>query len=337
MQHIYNSTKSHIAAYQQWQRMQQQNDTPMHLRKKSINDIISHVNKMIAENKQVILLVDLNESVYKTKSGIHCRLKEIGLKDIKFHENPNEITTFRHGKHQIDNIYCTTHLHSYIRATGFLPFDAICTSDHRALYFDIDLSQYLRNQITRNQHQTRGITSNIPKNVQAYKSYVNKRLDEPEIKNKIKYITKKFNKNELSHEDLEMVNQLDQEFAKIRIEAEQNLPIKKRQRPPWSGKLHQAYLQTQFWKAHKVQMKYSQDKSERITTLQRMLESEICTIDIDLDRIEESLHDAKKWLKKCRKNAAQLRHEFLIEQAIASEISGNIAACKQIKQLIKIE
>lgn len=132
---------------------------------------------MLAKNIQVILMVDLNESVHTTKYGIHCRLKDIGLKDIKFHEDPTEITTFRHETHQIDNIYYKTHLHSYIRAQGFLPFDAICTSDNRSLYFDINLSKYIQNQITRHQHQTRGITSNISKNVKAYKSYVTKRLE----------------------------------------------------------------------------------------------------------------------------------------------------------------
>ena len=84
----------------------------------------------------------------------------------------------------------------------------------------------------------------------------------------------------------------------------------------------------------KIHLTYNQDKSERIAILQRLIESDICDIDIDIEQIKKSLHDAKKWLKKCRKNAAQLRHDFLTEQAIASEITGNIAACKQIKQSI---
>ena len=43
--------------------------------------------------------------------------------------------------------------------------------------------------------------------------------------------------------------------------------------------------------------KYSQDKSERIAVLQRLIEIEICAIDIDLEKIEKSLHDAKNGLE----------------------------------------
>ena len=171
-------------------------------------------------------MLDLNECTQTTKNGIHHRLTDIGIKSVQFHEEDEEIPTFRHGTKQIDNIYCSTYIHKYVKSQGFLPFDEICTSDHRALFIDIDISQYIKIQAKKLLIRHRGISSDIPKNVKAYKEYIHERLQDETLQQQIHLITTKFNDNNLNDQDLVTLNQLDQAFEKIRLEAESNLPQK---------------------------------------------------------------------------------------------------------------
>ena len=53
--------------------------------------------------------------------------------------------------------------------------------------------------------------------------------------------------------------------------------------------------------------------------------------------ILQNIIKAREHLKNTRKNAYDLRQEFLWQQALAEEIAGNIQASKHFKQLSRIE
>ena len=129
---------------------------------------------------------------------------------------------------------------------------------------------------------------------------------------------------------------LDQNFKDIRLNAERSL-IKGRNHSdtPWSPKLAQAYLHVQLWLTLKISKEKQRDYSHRI---QQLLNNIITNIVIthDLKTIKTKLQFARNHLDQIRKNAVELRIEYLWEQVVASEIEGNNKASTQIKQLIQI-
>ena len=198
-------------------------------------------------------MADFNESVRK-KNGIIEQLNhQCLLKETQFNPDNKEIPTYRRGSNQIDTIMCSDHISHHIKQAAIQPYDVICESDHRSMYIDIMLKEYIHTCITNNKTQPgRALCSNHPSNVKEYKEKLIEEMEHPRVKHLVETITKKFNNNSLTIEDLHLVNELDKIFHGIRIQSELNLKDNKHT-DPWSPKLDQAYLLVQYWKTIKYQ------------------------------------------------------------------------------------
>ena len=58
--------------------------------------MIAYLESLISENKEVILMIDMNEST-KQQGGLTSQLKQLGICEVNFHNENTEITTFKHG------------------------------------------------------------------------------------------------------------------------------------------------------------------------------------------------------------------------------------------------
>ena len=100
------------------------------------------------------------------------------------------------------------------------------------MYIDIMLKEYIHTCITNNKTQPgRTLCSNHPSNVKAYKENLIEEMEHPRVKDLVETITKKFNNNSLTIEDLHLVNELDKIFHGIRIQSELNLKDNKHTHP----------------------------------------------------------------------------------------------------------
>ena len=144
-----------------------------------IEDLITTINNIQSTSHQVILLIDANEAYNEAEKDISSLVEHTGMIDpiANKHGTRNEPNTHKSGSKRIYYIFCTNGLTPFIRLCGILPFDFITTSDHRALYIDIDLALFLKDSLHKcipNNEQL--LRTNNPKYVTKYKTHILKHI-----------------------------------------------------------------------------------------------------------------------------------------------------------------
>ena len=117
-------------------------------------------------------MIDANEGFSEFNSGISKILTKTQMCDPIFlhHGSENEINTYARGYKRIDFIFYTSTISQFIIRTGIHLFDSVTTTDHRVLYIDIMLKEYLRDSHQLiDTPQTRRLQSRFTKGVLVYK------------------------------------------------------------------------------------------------------------------------------------------------------------------------
>lgn len=109
-------------------------------------DLTKRVKQLKESGYELIILMDANDSLQQSNSSLKDFVKTCELDDIisKRHGTKDDPPTHNRGKQRIDYILITPTLSAYVSACGILPFNDICSSDHRAIYADIDIKGYLQ-------------------------------------------------------------------------------------------------------------------------------------------------------------------------------------------------
>ena len=113
----------------------------------TITHIEIFISKLTKLNHQVIIWIDANE-VFKSNADDIARLfKKCNLINpiSTKHGTARESHTYARGSDRIDYFAYTSEIYKFITKWGILSFCTIMTSDHRGLYLDIYIIQYLRN------------------------------------------------------------------------------------------------------------------------------------------------------------------------------------------------
>ena len=112
----YRTCKSDIATTgmntfetQQWIYLEQQYQEEVNLRAKLINNLGLYINNLRQQQHEIILMIDANESMTKTNSGISNLISLTQLCDPIFmlHGEHKEPNTYIRGSDRIDYILCT--------------------------------------------------------------------------------------------------------------------------------------------------------------------------------------------------------------------------------------
>ena len=115
-------------------------DNPRH---RVIDDIINDMQKVMETGCSIILLTDLNEYVdggEKTNE----RMRELGLVNLLQDRLGDHLpATHKRGSKAIDHVYMTPNVLQHVTQAGIAPFDYTFRSDHRAIFFDINLGDLL--------------------------------------------------------------------------------------------------------------------------------------------------------------------------------------------------
>ena len=133
--------------------------------------------------------MDANETAnFKNSTIINlCRICK--LCDPIAIKNGTELepNTYSRGSGRIDFILCSKALLPFISNAGILPFGTIAFSDHRGLFIDINLHQFLRNPNTDLvTNYLRTLISSHPKRVLKYQKNCNYSLQNEIYKHKSK-------------------------------------------------------------------------------------------------------------------------------------------------------
>lgn len=90
-----------------------------------INQLVSKIRRDVASNK----------------SSTHKKLSELGLINLMEQRMPGPLPkTWNRGKTAIDHVYMTVDVNNSVRKAGYAPFNVISMSDHRGVFFDLDMS-----------------------------------------------------------------------------------------------------------------------------------------------------------------------------------------------------
>jgi exonuclease III len=114
-------------------------------RKKMMIDLGERLRQIKAGGSEIILMMDANDSLQEPTSHLTGWVGELNLIDVhtQYHCTDDEPPTHSRGSKRIDYILTTENLVEYVTASGILPLRKICRSDHRGLYIDIGLKEYL--------------------------------------------------------------------------------------------------------------------------------------------------------------------------------------------------
>ena len=113
-----------------------------------IDDLIKLIMKLQAENHEVVLNIDVNESFDSGKGGVAKLISITKLIDpiACTHGSKNIPNTHQRGTKIIDFIFISPKLYKYQRACGITQFNQVSPSDHRGSFIDVDLIAYQQNK-----------------------------------------------------------------------------------------------------------------------------------------------------------------------------------------------
>ena len=110
-----------------------------------IDDLTTFINKLIAENHEVILLIDANKPL-TPGSGIARLLKNTNMIDpITFrHGFRNIPNTHQSGSQRIDSCFYIDLINNFIKLCAITLFNFFSSADHSGGYIDIQLKILFR-------------------------------------------------------------------------------------------------------------------------------------------------------------------------------------------------
>ena len=288
-------------------------------RDKVISDLIEVLQKDIEAGVDILLTGDFNEKIDGPTAE---KLRDIGLSNIieTFIDSPPR--TYKYGKHCIDHLWASTNILSTVTSIGIAPFSFFNSSDHRAIYVDLDIKDILDNDsfhippIRFRRLKTTSLSS-----VKSYKKSITKLTKRHKISRKFRKLKKSFKKHGPTTSNIAQLNKLDSLITKILLDSERQCSrISHKCKTPWSPKLKQAL------KAY--------NKAKRNVRSLRKKPSSTVTI---IKNAVELRSKTKKHLNEVIANADDYRKQFLLQQAEIMADKKNTTVEAEYKNLIRYE
>ncbi len=296
---------------QQWRILRntstQQDPKP---RQQFITDLIKLVKKWQEEQSEIIIGMDANDPIDTPNSDIIKLLQDTTLTTL--HKDIEAPATYARGKNCIDFIFGTPQIANATKAKGFIPFlNGAWVSDHRALFVDIDTLALFNGDTSNLENpNTRNLNSN--NNIQSTKflEHLAKSNTLPDLANQLFQLNNKNDWTPTEHQELE---QIDKEFTKLLLRAEQRCI--NRNATPWSPEVHEAYTIKKYWKTTVSSQRTRKSARTQLAFLLTKLKdpSKVWQGNADLPASHQ-LNKAIKKLREIKQNATQLRQDYLIRQ-----------------------
>ena len=207
-------------------------------RRQVIRDLVVDVEKCIQSGCSVIILGDFNEHINGCEKSCE-KICNAGLVNL-FQERLGDTLprTHKRGTQAIDHIFVTPNVLAYVSQAGIAPFDYGLKSDHRALFFDLDLGGLLDPsfQIISPYH-CRRLKTTVPRRMEKYLETLSDLWEFHNIDQRIILVATKF--REKSNDAEKAINDLDAMITGIMKHAEKKCSKAGNNHTlPWSPDLH---------------------------------------------------------------------------------------------------
>lgn len=319
------SAGAKTAFMQQWTALRQRDILSPNPRKQFISDLDSLLATIHSQGHHILLCGDFNESLGDNLHGLDKIYHKYNLCDAVdlLHDQTN-VPTYSRGTKRLDYIFVSPSLRSAVKRSGIAPFDTVYISDHRAVFVDLDLTAVGANTISLAPPSMRLLHSSNTKHRSIYIDHLHRLLTHHRVFHRVRSL------NVLSDSRL-LIEQLDRDITRSMLAAEKRLA-----RPsssPFSSQLAQACLSVTILKHHLKALRQNRGPSSSISTLQEKMKTPIILPD-NVDETKTMLRSARKDVRRCRRNATNLRFMFLdgLEQDPAlSKIIKRIRQAEEVR------
>lgn len=131
--------------YMQLWKTMRTNDIQTDPRQCILDDLEQAIKTWNHQGYDTILMIDLNDTITYSNDHITKFLTNTGLHPL--HTSFPD-TSYQRGKRCIDYMLGTNTIREYVTAAGYLPFyDGIWSSDHRGVFIDLNITNYLQGAV----------------------------------------------------------------------------------------------------------------------------------------------------------------------------------------------
>ena len=198
------------------------------------------------------------------------------------------------------------------------PFGYISSSDHRSIYIDINLVQYLRNPfIDINVNNSRLLQSNHSSKIRKYKKHLISFMRKRNIISTAKDMQHKLNKRILSHQDMIQIDKTDNTLMRGMIKIE-NTHKADLYNSPWSIVLSNHIRHMSYWRLAVFQILKQLSHIARLQKIAMQLPP-LYDVSISTVRIQmrKDVHPVRNYAKQFPKT----RRQHLIARTTVLELN----------------
>ncbi len=212
-----------------------------------LTDLASEVRNWQEEGDSIIILTDFNEDV--RSPWIQKYFAELNLIEaLTAMTAPPPTATYNRGSNPIDGIYLSPDLLPSITG-GYLAFETILPSDHRALWIDVpgillgldDTSQIRKPQARRLQCRD-------PRIVAKYVTHLTQTLEEAQAFQRLDTLRSRIQHNRMTRVQQQEYEALDRTATSARLSAEKHCRKFKMGQVPWTPDLTRKIYRVLYWK-----------------------------------------------------------------------------------------
>jgi hypothetical protein len=301
-----NHTGDNTYYAQLWRLFREKTDRYPQPRRRFIKDLLAELITAKHANIALIILGDFNENIGTNPNLMASICSSIGLSDAVEHIHPQSenVPTYIRGRRRLDYGLLSHSLLPAVTASGLNQFHEISSSDHRALFIDLQLNHIF--------HPTTPIVNatlrHINSDSSAAKDFVAHAYEHLLQTNTFHKYATFLDQADTSPTPYILANEIDDQITRSLLSAENK--IARPPRPPWSEKLHQASQQVRLWKIAKSGHLNELDISNQLNSAAADANFH-GTFPTCIADINNRLLKAQKILRTIRANAAEERQAFL--------------------------
>jgi hypothetical protein len=329
------------AFMQQWHLLRRAGTKDPNPRQSFCKDLDAFLTPLQAAGDELLVMGDLNEHLGHNTSGMNAVAAKFGLVDsTSYHHGiEGELATYSRSNNRLDYILCTHGIATSIWRCGVLPFNFVISSDHRAVFIDVDIDEFLGGDPSPLMSLAlRGIRSQNPKACVKYVTEMEKYMAEHHVYARVATLSELTDTHGLTALLKKRWDGVDQDILRASLHAEKS--VAKRHKPPWSQALHQAALRATYWRIALSGKRTARDVTAVLEALYQVIDwapKQPPPPNMSVPDIQAQLRHDQAELKKIRKDASSLRSDMLQERAAAEALAGNDEEATILRRLERAE
>ena len=291
-------------------------------RKQVVLDIVKALQEDIRLHRHIIICGDINENI-TTMKGFNKAMIDLGLQNIITKEVglSTPFRTHNRGQGIIDGVWTSPTLLPNIVRCGIAPFNHIFSSDHRGIFLDLNMHQFLdSSSVPLLSHAYRRLKYTVPKRVESYTKKGLELWNLQRMDLRIQQLEERLPLFAISEQQL-LLNKIDSEIGDIMTASEKVCCTVGR---------HCTHL---FSKELKIALRNNRQCKMNLARVLMQSGDGVTTQESIKSAVSER-RNAKRYLKQCQKNSKPLRDQMLDDLAIET-MHMHPQRGKQKKSVIK--